>query len=632
MKFLLLTLLALPSLAADDKPEYAASAIPAALRAGAHAVVRQHETTFTVKSAGRATERVHLAITILDESGQDHATQAVGYDKLTKVTAFEAHLYDANGQELKRLKKADIQDLSAVSEGSLFEDNRMKVGQFRYASYPFTVEFDYETSTSNLLFYPRWFPQTEKDLALERSDFRVVVPLNLPLRFRELNGVAAVKTDSSATERRYHWTVNALPASEKEALRPAYAALGPGVLTAPSAFEVDGYAGTLRSWQELGQFLYTLNKDRDDLPETLRQRLQTLTAGLTDPAAKVRKVYEFLQQNTRYISIQLGIGGWQTFPATTVAQTGYGDCKALSNYTKAMLKSIGIPSHLAVIRAGDDAPDVLPDFPAVQFNHMVLCVPLPKDTLWLECTSQNTPTGYAGGFTGNRHALLVTPEGGKLVQTPRYAALDNAQHRRVRLTLSPEGDASAEVITRYTGQQQDTRRMVKHQLGSDDQRQWLYKHIAVPSFDLTAFALQDDAERLASVTETLALTIRKCASRSGSRLFLTLNLLSVWNTIPAPTARTTEFEIDLGFVDTDTVTVKLPAGLGVEFQPDPLRIDSKFGSYEAAVRVADGTLTYTRRMLRHRATYPPADYAAYADFCRKIAKADRAQVVLVRKE
>ncbi|MBC7890733.1 MAG: DUF3857 and transglutaminase domain-containing protein [Sphingobacteriaceae bacterium] len=632
MKFLLLSLLAIPAFATDDKPQYAASAIPAALRTGAHAVLRQHETTFTVKSAGKATERVHLAITILDESGQDHATQVVRYDKLTKVTDFEAQLYDANGKSLKRLKKADIQDLSAVSSGSLFEDNRLKVGQFRYASYPFTVEFDYETSTSNLLFYPGWFPHHEKDLALERADFRVILPPTLRLRFRELNGITIGKTDSSATENRHHWHLGPLPVREVESLRPAYATLGPGVLTAPSSFEVDGHGGELRSWQELGKFLYDLNAGRDELPETLRQRVKTLTAGLTDPAAKVRKVYDYLQQNTRYISIQLGIGGWQTFPAATVAQTGYGDCKALSNYTKAMLKSIGIPSHLAVVRAGDDEPDVLTDFPSVQFNHMILCVPLPKDTLWLECTSQNSPAGYAGSFTGNRHALLVTPEGGKLVQTPRYAATDNAQHRRVRLMLSPEGDGSAEVTTRYTGQQQDTRRMVKHQLGPDDQRQWLYKHIAVPSFDLSAFALQDDAERLASVTETLSLTIRKCASRSGSRLFLTPNLLSAWTSIPTPTARTTEFEIDLAFVDTDTVTVKLPAGLGVEFQPDPVRFDSKFGSYEAAVRVADGTLTYTRRMLRHRDTYPHADYAAYTDFCRKIAKADRAQVVLVKKE
>lgn len=629
---LCLLLLATAARAADDRPDYAARAIPESLRTNAHAVLRRHETTFTVKNPGEATERVHLVVTVLDASGQDAAKAVVFYDKQQKVNEFEGHLYDENGKEIRRLKKADVQDVSAVSSGSLFEDNRAKVGEFAYANFPYTVEFTYQTTTSNLLFYPAWFPHQGSHRSLESARLSVRMPAGLRLRYRELNGLAPARVDSSAAEATYAWQVGPLPAREAEALTPARADQGPGVLTAPSRFAVEGYTGDLTSWRDLGQFFYTLNAGRDALPESLRQQVRDLTTGLADPGAKVRKVYEFLQQHTRYVSIQLGLGGWQTFPASTVAETGYGDCKALSNYTRAMLGSIGIASHWALVRAGDDEPDVLPDFPAVQFNHMVLCVPLPKDTLWLECTSQDDPAGYAGRFTGDRHALLVTPEGGKLVSTPRYAAADNGQFRRTRVTLTPEGDATAEVVTRYTGLQHDTRRAVRSQLSPDEQREWLYKQIKVPSFDLTRFALQPDAQGQPALTETLALTVRKCAARSGTRLFLTPNLLTAWSSLPPATPRSTDFVTPMSFVDTDTVSYRLPAGFAPEFLPDPVRLESKFGRYEASLRVADGTLTYLRRMEMQRATFPPGAYGEFVEFCRKIAKADRTQVVLVKKE
>ena len=133
---------------------------------------------------------------------------------------------------------------------------------------------------------------------------------------------------------------------------------------------------SLTSWADLSRWTYELNAGRAELPPALVAGMQALVQGETDERARIRKVYKFLQANTRYISVQLGLGGWQTFPASSVAANGYGDCKALTNYCQALLGAAGIKAHAALVRAGSDEQDIRTDFPSSQFNHVVLCVPL----------------------------------------------------------------------------------------------------------------------------------------------------------------------------------------------------------------------------------------------------------------
>ncbi|MCU0355187.1 MAG: DUF3857 and transglutaminase domain-containing protein [Cytophagales bacterium] len=621
---LFLFLLAAGQLRADNF--YPAFTIPEALKTNAYAVMRLHETTFTVKSPGEAVERVHFVMTVLNEKGDDQARLIVDYDKLSKVNEIEGALYDAFGKQVKRMKKADIQDVSAVSDGQLFMDNRLKVAKFTYAQYPYTVEFTYEKTSLNLLFYPVWTPQDDNEVSVEKATFTVNLPAGMELRYREEHLPKGVAVSNTPTGKQYVWQLSSLPTFEWEGYQT------PTVYTTASDFEVEGHKGSLRTWTDIGKFFYDLNEGRDELPETVKQKVLQLVANEKTPAAKVKKLYEYMQANTRYVGVQLGIGGWQTIPAATVAEVGYGDCKALSNYMKAMLKAAGIPSYVAAIKAGPTAREVMADFPSPYFNHVILCVPMAKDTVWLECTSQTEAFGYQGSFTGNRYALLQTPEGGKLVRTTQYASKDNLQIRKAVVTLAETGDATAAVTTRYTGEQQDEVSAIATQLGAEDQKKQLYKRIDIPSFEINRFAFSEQKTRVPALTETLSLTVRKCGSKSGTRMFVNPNLMNVSHPVPPPAApRKTEFVNRMAYQDVDTVVYQLPKGYGVEFLPDPVKIESKFGLYQAGVQAKEGEITYVRSITVNRGKYPAEAYNEWIEFRKKIAKADKAQMVLVNK-
>jgi hypothetical protein len=616
--------------------------IPAALREGAHAVLRANDEVVTVKSAGRLVHTVHRVITVLDAAGDDFGRHAVSYDALNAVSYLRGAVYDADGRMLHQLRAAEIHDQGmGDAGGSFMTDVRVRYADLRQPQGPYTVEFDYEIVSDNTLFYPEWQPQEQEGLAVQSATLRVTTPATLPLRYqeRQLPANSTVARTSAGGQETYQWQLANLPALDEEEAAPPLAYTAPAVALAPGSFEVQGHKGTAASWQSFGQWNYELNAGRDQLPPATLAKVAALVKDAPDARIRAQRIYEMLQGSTRYISVQLGLGGWQTFPASSVAGNGYGDCKALSNYTKALLAAAGVPSYVALVGAGSDTPDLRADFPSSQFNHAVLCVPLAQasrpDTLWLECTSQTNPFGYMGSFTGNRHALLLTPQGGKVVATPRYGTTENRQERRIDLYLDAVGGATATARTLRTGQEHDFYAQLLHELGPTEQKKYVTDRLKLPTFTLTKFNLAaTPAAPTPGVVETLGLTLPGFAMPSGKRVFINANLLSRLPALPAQIGeRQAAVWLPRASLHTDTVRLHLPAGFRPETLPAAVQFNTPYGAYASHYQaLPDGTVQYIRRLELKRAQLPSSAYAGYLDFRRKISIADKAQVVLLKTE
>lgn len=630
MKYLILILISFQSMAQN----FSALTIPAELKEKAHAVVRNHETDFYVKDIGEAVMKIKGTVTILDEKGNEHANLIIFYNKFTKVSNIEAHIYDANGKQIKRLKRDDIESFSTASGQNSIEDSYVKIASLTHTVYPYTIDYSYQYTDKNMMFYPTWEAVLDNAefTAVEKSSFRVSLPDGLQLRYKEQNMPSKVVMTNEDNRFNYKWEVSNIKAIEREPNSPSYAGIMPTVYTGPTGFKVEDYTGIINSWNDIGQFYGALNADRDKLPAELVARLKELVKNEPDVTAKVRKVYEYLQANTRYVSIQLGIGGWQSMKAADVAAKGYGDCKALTNFAKAMLKDLGIPSYMALVRAGENKAEIQADFPSFQFNHVILCVPMPKDTLWLECTSQDNPFGYLGSFTGDRSVVLVTENGGKLIRTPTYKHSDNQLLRNATIEIKENGEATADIKTEYSGLQHEIYAQVANSLSSDDQKKWLYKNLSLPSVEILNFSLSEKKEKLPTVEEKLSLHLRNIANKSGARLFITPNVLNQQRSLPIPNAnRKAELELNANYLDIDNISFKIPKGYAAEYLPEPVKIESKFGKYSAKVEIKDDVIIYNREVSMFKGRHSANAYNEWVDFRKKIVKADKNQVVLVVK-
>ncbi|MDQ6481273.1 DUF3857 domain-containing transglutaminase family protein [Dyadobacter sp. LHD-138] len=610
-----------------------------ALLTDANVVIRADEDYFEILSKSEARSHHHFVVTILNEKGEeDHNQMYVSYDKFTKITDMSGAIYDASGKQVKKLKGADIQDFGYGAAGDDISDARMRIANFGKKSYayPYTIEFSYAIRDRNMMFYPKWKPRARQNTSVEYSSYKIKTPVGFTFRYKEYNGApAAVKSADTDGSPIYQWTLKNQPVVSVVSYPLPDNEYLPMVLTAPSDFEIQEYAGNFNRWEDLSKFYYTLNKDRDALPAATVVEIKSIIKDAKTDREKVLLLYKWMQSRSRYVSIQLGIGGWQTIDATTVANKGYGDCKALTNFMIASLKQAGITAHAALIRAGDE-PEMNLDFPSSQFNHVIACVMLQKDTLWLECTSQTTAANFMGSFTGNRQALLVMPEGGKLVTTHYYDSSQNSRNRQVKVKMEANGNGHLQVKTVYGGLQQETRESLLHNYNQEEQRKWLLSHLELPDMELEKFEFEKGKDHVPVISEKIDLRVRNCATRTGTRLFVKPNLLTRSIELPANTEeRKEDFYLpltDFNLTDSDSVTFDIPKEMKPESSLPSFQVESAFGSYSVKTVYENNTLSYARKLSLKGGRFPAADYPKWIDFVKKMRKADRAQVVFIENK
>lgn len=588
------------------------------------------ETTFHVDGTrGRLSRR--FIVQINAPEGRSYGVMVLGYDSFRSIRSFTGRITDANGRRIKRLRSNDIMDRPGSDGFSLYTDYRRQVAELYHDTYPYRVEWEYEVRYETLLNWPSWYPQRERDPVREAT-LTVDVPADFDLRYQSQWLDLEPQIVNRRDRRLLTWSATSLPGQPREPLGPDARAQVPAVHFAASEFRIGRWSGSMASWQGFGRWYDALWSGHLDLPADAREEVQQLVAGVDDPRERARLVYQLVQRRTRYVSVQLGIGGWQPFDATYVHTRRYGDCKALTNYLQALLREVGIDSYPALIGAGRS--DLDPEFPRNGFNHVVLFVPLiGGEPIWLEATNSHLPFGQLGPETEGRYALVVTPQSGQLMRTPISAAQQNVENRFVNATLQPDGSVGMQIITSYTGHAVASLRTRLVEF-SADQRGRLWRNM----FGLSNATIHNtNAEGLDITEENLSLSVNLTAHgyavSAGRRLFLNPNMTQP--TLHVPPAMTTVRRQPVevfrySYTDVDTVRIALPEGVTVEVPLDDVSIEMEgFGSYSATLEVDGNTLIYVRRLAIYEPQRPAEDYHRVREFLHAVAQADDRQVALV---
>jgi hypothetical protein len=548
--------------------------------------------------------------------------QVIGYDKFRKIKNISCVVYNAAGDKVKSLANDKILDVTAISGYSLFEDSRVKVVDPDYALFPFTVVIEWEEVYEGSLSYPFWTPYSDYQVSVQHSGLKVKLESTMkPLRYLEMYGAPACVKSSAEQMNIYEWNLNNLPAIKSEPYSGGLDDYTPTVFLAPGDFTMDSYDGNSESWENFGKWNLELQKGRDGLsPETVN-KIKELVKNETSEREKIRLIYRYMQQKVRYVNLALGIGGWQPMDAARTDQVSYGDCKGLSFYMKSLLNIVEIPSLYTIVRATSNANPIFSDFPSNQFNHIILCVPIENDTIWLECTSQRIPFNYLGSFTDDRDVLLITENGGKLVHTPVYGLNDNISNTRIDAVLDTEGNLSATVKANHHGLFYDNMDDV---IGMDehDRKEFLMESISLPGIELKSYSYTSVPDQ-PIINQQIAFDVRKYSNVINKQIILRPNILNRVTEAPETVAnRKSRLQLRRDWQENDTISISIPASAKIGSLPKDVDLISDFGEYHTKYIQDGNKLLYIRTLIRKKGNFEPTRYTEFVTYMEKIRKAD----------
>lgn len=604
------------------------SASPLLVLKSEYSVVQDYSVNLQIHSVENATYQSRKVTTVLHPEAHDAGKIMLPYGGFQEIIKVEGAIYTKEGELVRRLSENDGMDVSLSDSYSLYEDTRVKIYELYHDDYPYTVVYDYEIALNGLLNVPTFFPQARNE-HVEHARLEVRTPRDLKLNYRSLNLNNTVSKHLEDTDSVFVWDINDLKPLAREPKGRSFSEATPKIMLAAETFKMADSKGKLDSWNNFGNWYYSLTKGRNELPESVKKEVTAIFNKADDRIKGIKELYAYMQDKTRYVSIQLGIGGWQPFEAMFVEEKGYGDCKALTNYMQAIMNFVGVKAYPVLINNGIGNADIITDFPSNQFNHVILWIP-EADTIWLESTSQTIPFNYIGYSNSDRHGLAVTPDSSFLIKTPKYDHRTNRLSQEMKLKFNKDGNAEINIRSSYSGYYLDELIGAIADKSESGRRKWAYEQLPFDSFNIDTFNFSDIDKRKTEPVLSFEISNVRFASKTGSRLFVPVNKINRWDVkFPAMAEKRNEdVHLKHSFREENRTTFVLPDGYLVEAMPKSVELKTDFSSYCLTIEKNNNVIEISRVLEVTEKVLPAEKYDELREFHLAVDTYDSKNIVL----
>jgi hypothetical protein len=633
---------------AGDAPQWMHAAASAPLPAHdekTDAVLLYSEENVTVESADKIKTHVRRAYKILRPSGRHYGTVIVPFGPSLKITALRGWCIPAQGKDYEVKEKDSMEtSLLQIEGGELYSDVKDKILRIPAPDPGNVVGYEYELEKQPLFLQGIW--EVQEVSPAQEEHYSLQLPAGWEYRAAWLNYPEVKPTD--AGNGRWQWAVSDVAGIRSEQRMPPMDGIEGGMvvyLFPPGGTGTHSFA----TWKEMGEWYAALTSGRRQTSPDITKEVAVLTTSAATPLEKMKALAQFIQHDIRYVAIKLGIGGIQPHPAPEVFAHRYGDCKDKATLMSSMLQEIGIDSYYVVINHERDA--VRPEMPAHNgFDHVVLAIKLAEGVsspalvstmqhpklgrlLFFDPTDEITPFGQISGNLQANYGLLVTPDGGELVELPLQPLAMNSIQRTGKLTLDAQGTLTGEVSETRLGDRAWNERWRLRSVSKDADRIKPIEELLAGSLSLFhitqasvlnldrtdqpfGFHYKFDAENYAKNAGGLLLVRPRVLGVDGSGLLETKE------------PRKFPIEFDGPSHDTDTFDITIPAGYVVDDVPPPVDADYGFASYHSKTEVKDNLIHYTRTFEVKELSVPVRRAEELKKFYRIIGGDERNTVVL----
>lgn len=629
--FLILGLvLAIPIFCFSQKKiEIDLNLIPIELRNDNHVITIDKTQNVDIIDQMSLVNKVSETFFVLDEIGLKSLDLLVYYDKLSKVKSIECKLYDANGDLIKTFKEKEFVDISIADGFSIFTDDRIKYLKLNHYKFPFFIKFDVVTENSNTISIPSFYPINNIDEYVINTNYTLSFPEGFEIKKLESN-LEKFNIKTTTAKGIISYAGNNLQAPEREELNFRYLDLLPMSKFSNNKFALSGVKGEANSWDDFGRWYYAnFLRDSESLSQQTVLKMKEITKNAKTDIEKAKIIFDYVQNNTRYISIQVGLGGWKPFSAKEVDKLGYGDCKALTNFTRVLLKSVGVESFYTIIHADNNLLDINEKLISLQGNHVILTIPSAQGSIFLESTSQKIPFGFLGNSTDNRKALVIKPDGAYIIQT--HSNDNNLLKANFIVELKDMKTVKTSVDFENYGLYYN--KMFSLNVNDKKEVESYLKNLFSNLKNINILKYLSDNDKNQFVfNESIELESAFIGSKMGNDFILNLNPYINLVSIPKKYVnRKSGFNVNRNNSYEIVTSYHIPEGFIITNLPVSKSLESKYGVYKSDINLDGQILTVSEKMNLKSGDYLKEEYDSYYQFLKEISNNNNSKFLISKK-
>ncbi|HTV06159.1 MAG TPA: DUF3857 domain-containing protein [Acidobacteriaceae bacterium] len=618
----------------------AAAKVQIPLGADPKAAVLLEDELDTINPDGTITERYRKVVKILEPEGRDYARPIARFNKESKLISFHVWSIGPDGHHYT-LKKNQIFEAGEEQWGILYNDVRFESAEVPGADPGGIVAYEFVEKSTVYAGVDDWIFQHE--IPTVKSVFEVDLPAGWQHAELWHNHKSVAPTRVGPNQ--FCWELDNIPGISLDSvpMAPAEDALDGRMALYFASTPLP--TSTQKLWGRIGIWFTQLASPQSEGPADIASTSRSLTSANDDFMTRIRSVATFMQQQIRYVGIEIGIGGYIPHPAEEVFRNRYGDCKDKVTLMIAMLDAVGVRASWVLVDTDRGVVD--PNVPSLMGDHMIAAIEIPpgyqnpamkavvtadegKRYLLFDPTNEYVPIGllpiYLQGSTG----LLMDGADSQTISLPTLTPASDVVDRTANFTLTADGTLTGTVTVKRFGASSDYLRRFFAMNSAVDQRKSLEEGLRsdFASFTVNSATVQNVQALSQPMVQHYEVTASSYAKHAGTMLLVRPRVIGTDSVEVQPGWRKYPVEFDGTGDWRDTFSVKIPAGYTVDDLPDPVNVDMGFASYHSDVKADGGVLQYSRDYVVKKLELSAADYGELRKLEGKITTDENSDAVL----
>jgi len=561
---------------------------------------------------------------LLTDKTSGYMEREIYWSYFSQIQNMDAHSLVPDGAKYKTIKVKTFTRSNEISDGAFYDDSRAYRFVFPGLQNGARCIYSYTEKVNDPHLYGRFFFNTFAPA--EDVEYSITFPSNVKIKYKLFNtNDSLIKFSSkiSGKNTTYTWSLQNAKKVKEEDNAPNITYYVPHIVVLIDEYTVNGQTKkVMNDVASLYDWYYDLVKDVNvNVSPELKSVVDSITAGVTDSLEKVKRIFNWVQNDITYVAYEDSLGGLVPREASLVCSRRFGDCKDMASTLVQMIRAAGLPAYQTWIGTRD-IPYTFTDVPSpLATNHMICTYIQDGKHYFMDATGKDAPFGYFTAMIQGKDALIgMGKDKFEVAKVPEMDADKNVLSDTTHISLSNTHIQGRGVVNASGYEKIVTGREIQN-LEKKERDHFmvglLQKGNNKCSIDSLVYHNLDDRYKNLDINYNFSLD--DYAQQNGNELYVNMALDKEYMNDLIEQQRKAPREVEYKNIKRNVDVLQIPNGYKVSYMPENSSFkDNNFG-YDIKYAQKDNTVVSEKSVYVNTLMIKPADFPEWNKMIKQLS-------------